>query len=115
MKTYSYWSSALAISSVARPVRLTFSGQRRPWAELRTTWSPSTSDQTSVEWIEPFSLSVETWQKLRRLDELAHRVGRGCCGAWRYCRDCALQHRSVAAAACTSGPVRWAICVERTM
>src|SRR5512133_426703 len=65
MKTYSYWSSALAMSSVARPVRLTFSGQRRPWAELRTTWSPSTSDQTSVAWIEPSSLSVATWQKLR--------------------------------------------------
>src|SRR4029453_16480123 len=67
MKTYSYWSSALAIRSVARPVRLTFSGHRRPWAELRTTWSPSTSAQTSVEWIEPFSFSVETGQKLRAL------------------------------------------------
>src|SRR5436190_12694850 len=65
MKTYSYWFSALAMSSVARPVRLTFSGQRRPCAELRTTWSPSTSDHTSVAWIVPSSLSVETWQKLR--------------------------------------------------
>src|SRR6478735_4626586 len=65
MKTYSYWFLALAMSSVARPVRLTFSGQRRPWAELRTIWSPSASAQTSVAWIEPFSLRVDTWQKLR--------------------------------------------------
>src|SRR3954451_5074168 len=64
MKTYSYWFSALAMSSVARPVRLTFSGQRRPCAELRTTWSPSTSDHTRVAWMVPSSLSVATWQKL---------------------------------------------------
>src|SRR5512133_664844 len=63
--TYSYWFSALATSSDARPVRSTFVGQRRPRAELSTIVSPSTSDQTSVAWIEPSSLSVATWQKLR--------------------------------------------------
>src|SRR5512133_4007072 len=63
--TYSYWFSALATSSDARPVRSTFVGQRRPRAELSTIVSPSTSTQTSVAWIEPFSLRVATWQKFR--------------------------------------------------